>query len=69
MELKCPKCKRPLIVMCLLSYPPKYECGCNSCGFALRYFDREDNYKQITQEEVDNFYKETVKGAKDESNN
>lgn len=58
MKLKCPKCKRPLFVMCLTSYPPKYECGCNSCGFVLRYFDREDNYKQITQAEVNDFYEE-----------
>jgi hypothetical protein len=41
-----------------MSYPAKYECGCNSCGFALRYFDREDNHKRITQEEVDNFYEQ-----------
>lgn len=64
MKLKCPKCKRPMFVMCLTSYPAKYECGCNSCGFTLRYYDRKDNCKQITQEEVDNWYKETVKGAK-----
>lgn len=54
--IRCPKCKRPLFIMCLMSYPAKYECGCNSCGFALRYYDREDNYKQITQKEVDDFY-------------
>ena len=51
--------------MCLTSYPAKYECGCNSCGFALRYWDRKDGYEQITQEEVNEFY---TKELKDESN-
>lgn len=55
--LPCDK-NGPIImwVMCLTSYPAKYECGCNSCGFALRYWDRKDNHKQITQEEVNEFY-------------
>ena len=44
--------------MRLASYPAKYDCACNSCGFALRYFDREDNHKQITQKEVDAFYEQ-----------
>ena len=57
-KIRCPKCRRPLFVMCLTSYPAKYECACNSCGFNLRYFDREDNHKQITQEEVDTYYEQ-----------
>ena len=44
------------MVICLTSYPAKYECGCNSCGFALRYWDRKDSFSQIAQEEVNEFY-------------
>lgn len=58
MVLRCPKCKKPMFEMCLTSYPAKYECGCNSCGFSLRYWDREDSNIIITQEEVDNFYEQ-----------
>ena len=62
--IRCPKCKRPMFVMCLTSYPPKYECGCNSCGFELRYYDREDNHKNITQEEVNDIWTRSVEDGK-----
>lgn len=51
-ELKCPKCQKNLQVMCLYSNPPQYETTCY-CGFELRYFQRKDSFKQISQEEID----------------
>ncbi len=54
MYLKCPKCGKPFFIMCLTSNPPQYEGECSYRCFSLRYFEREDSFKLITQEELDN---------------
>jgi hypothetical protein len=50
-RLKCPKCKSYGLTICLTSYPAQYEFDCY-CGFKLKYYDRKDSYKDITQEEL-----------------
>ncbi|MDD5381889.1 MAG: hypothetical protein PHG53_09685 [Phycisphaerae bacterium] len=52
-DLHCPKCKARIIVDCLASNPPQYECRCCRCDWGLRYFQRADSFAQITQEEIE----------------
>jgi hypothetical protein len=60
MKLKCPKCGKPVFVLCLTSCPAKYECECQSKDFGLHYYDREDSTLQITQKELDAYYKTLI---------
>ena len=56
--LRCPKCGSGVIVLCLASYPAKYDCEClRRCGYELMYYDRKNSCAEITQEELNEDYK------------
>lgn len=51
--LKCPICGSRFVTSCLTSNPPKFEGECSHyCGFKLRYYDRENSFVPISQEEL-----------------
>jgi hypothetical protein len=54
MTLKCPVCGWKFYVSALCSNPLQYEGECGHLDFRLRYYERQDPFKKITQEELNN---------------
>jgi hypothetical protein len=62
--LTCPNCKGGRNrISTLASNPPQYEYECCRCDWCLRYFDRIDSKKDITQDELDTKYAEKLRGC------
>jgi hypothetical protein len=59
-DLKCPKCDCAVGELFLASYPAQYEGSCKRCDFEIRFFNREDSFLPITQDEINNFYNKNI---------
>lgn len=51
--LKCPMCGSRFDEYCLCSNPPQFEGSCSEGCFSLKYYQREDPYSHMSQEELD----------------
>lgn len=60
-ELKCPKCRRPISQYGIGIQHPQYECCCSNlygCTFKIDWWKRKDAFVKLTQEEINQYYKE-----------
>jgi len=56
-KLTCPNCNSKFYdIICLASNPLQYEYQCRKCQWGLRYFERSNSFKKITQNELDRIY-------------
>lgn len=59
-RLKCPVCGWENNEGCLASCPPQYDFQCRKQDFFLAFYERENSFSHITQEELDEYYAKDI---------
>jgi len=60
-RLTCPNCGNKFYdIIYLASNPMQYEYQCRKCTWGIRYFERDNSFKMILQNELDNLYENKV---------